>query len=87
MLNTDKQIAQLIKVADQQKGELLYLHTLITSIMRAMPEEFQSVVFQQFLKDSESMRSKALFSESSEDVISTFELYVEALSRRPEDKY
>lgn len=76
------EIEQLIKVVDQQKGELLYLQTLIIALMRSMPEESQATVYQNFLKAADSSRNAALFSEASEDVIFAFEHYCEALSRQ-----
>lgn len=79
---TEQQFQNLVLAVDQQKGELLYLESLFISIIQAMSPEIQASAFQYFLKASESAKRAALFSQASEDVISTFDAYVEAYKSR-----
>lgn len=76
------QIDQLISVTHQQKGELLYLQTLLLALLRSIPPELQSVVIAQFDRQAEIARKTLLFSDADDAVAEAFEHYVSALSKR-----
>ena len=81
-MDLENEIKKLISVTNQQKGELLFLQALLTSIMKSTPPEFQSDVLGHFDKAVQSMRNAHLYSEASDEVLSAFEHYVGTVSNR-----
>lgn len=72
---TDEEFERLITVTDQQKGELLFLQTILVSLFRAMPRSVQTDALNRFDKAAEAVRASALHSEAGDQVLASFDHY------------
>lgn len=73
---TDEEFERLVAVTDQQKGELLFLQTIVVSLFRAMPRPVQTDALNRFDKAVESIRTSALYSEAGDRVLASFDYAV-----------
>ena len=67
---------RLVVVTHHQKGELLYLQTMITAILRALPRELQAETKRHFDASLDRVRNAHLYSSADDAVRAAFEHYV-----------
>jgi hypothetical protein len=76
-LQTLKQEIELLKkVSHEQKGELLYLHTFVITLLQSMPDKGIELFNLQFPINCEKARNAALYSSADDETMQAFEHYV-----------
>lgn len=78
-MTTEHQIANLISTVNQQKAEMMYLHILVASLYKELPNDLKARALNRFDKAAELAQSRLLYSNGSDELATTFDAFVKGV--------